>query len=278
MTDHNVTNESGDVDVCSQCRNVNWAEIATGQPREEPVMTLTATHDELSKSKCRICRMIGTIKPVSLDGEPCSLQTYSAKAMLSYMRSDQPNLRDSILLGINAQRESPFIGLTHANLESDFGVRQILAATVDFDYLRQCWQYCREDHEFVCTATTAGLHPAERVNIRVIDCNSPVLEVIPVSREIEYAALSYVWGDPNPPDGYPQIVRDAIQATIAMGLQYLWVDAYVRFFYSSLHVCTQTSTNIASVHQSARCRRQTGANCKNGCHILPRSVDIDKRG
>ncbi|ETS02379.1 HET-domain-containing protein, partial [Trichoderma reesei RUT C-30] len=65
-------------------------------------------------------------------------------------------------------------------------------------------------------------------NIRVIDCKSPSYDVISASEQTQYAALSYVWGDPNPPK-YPrftQIVRDAIQATLAMGLEYLWVDQY----------------------------------------------------
>lgn len=61
----------------------------------------------------------------------------------------------------------------------------------------------------------------------------------------DYAALSYVWGaspptvtasssapaDANPaaiglPDTIPMVVRDAIKATLEMGVSYLWVDRY----------------------------------------------------
>ncbi len=65
-------------------------------------------------------------------------------------------------------------------------------------------------------------------------------EVVPASPEMEYAALSYVWGqsvartskeDKNSnihSEGsrYPLTIRDALLFTVSLGLRYLWVDAF----------------------------------------------------
>lgn len=239
MSSHDGTSDSGNVDVCKRCLGIDWEAIALGQPQESPIMELPETHEELSNSKCRICRILATIKPSSLNGAPCSVQTYSARAMSYSMKSKSSNLRDSILLGVNAQRESPFIGITCNSLDYDFGVRQVQANAVDFDFLKERWHRCQNSHEFICDTTTADVNPTERPNIRVIDCNSPSFDVISASQKTQYAALSYVWGNPSPPkhSRFSQIVEDAIKATLAMGLGYLWVDQYVRFFHFFFSDC-----------------------------------------
>ena len=80
---------------------------------------------------------------------------------------------------------------------------------------------------------------------RVIDCSDPTRPRIFIStgQELEfYVALSYVWGEKQPHSTtaarltayiqgidwkyIPKTVRDAIAVTHALGLRYLWVDAY----------------------------------------------------
>jgi hypothetical protein len=91
--------------------------------------------------------------------------------------------------------------------------------------------YCRKHHHGCgndsINATVQGF--------QVIDCSSNT--IVSGALDVEYIALSYVWGTvpPNCPefqDGkllmecLPLTVRDAMKATNRLGCQYLWVDRY----------------------------------------------------
>lgn len=84
------------------------------------------------------------------------------------------------------------------------------------------------------------LHPACRTHtsdlaaiISVINCKSK--RILPKPQNTDYVALSYVWGTPSEPTGNstgdatmipPRTIGDAIEVTLALGYQYLWVDRY----------------------------------------------------
>ena len=72
---------------------------------------------------------------------------------------------------------------------------------------------------------------------RVINCWTR--EIVPLTRDLEYLALSYVWGrvtnDEDSqtaessgwvPFNAPQTIEDAISAVLQIGKRYLWVDRY----------------------------------------------------
>ncbi|CAG8951483.1 hypothetical protein HYFRA_00007399 [Hymenoscyphus fraxineus] len=71
-------------------------------------------------------------------------------------------------------------------------------------------------------------------HLRVIDCSS--YNVILAPKDVQYAALSYQWGNKSStfdlatnkklPTLLPATIKDSIAATLSLGLQYLWVDAY----------------------------------------------------
>ena len=84
-----------------------------------------------------------------------------------------------------------------------------------------------------------------RLPTRVIDCLDPSHPILFITEGTSspYVALSYVWGGEQPHrtmmaniDRYtteginieliPKTIHDAIRATVALGLRYLWVDAY----------------------------------------------------
>lgn len=80
------------------------------------------------------------------------------------------------------------------------------------------------------SSTTTPENPL--FHLRLIDVQKAV--VVPAAGRPRYVALSYVWGDSHQhrPDAegrlskLPQTVKDAIKVTAAIGIQYLWVDAY----------------------------------------------------
>lgn len=79
------------------------------------------------------------------------------------------------------------------------------------------------------------------INIEMLLINCHTKEIVPARRESRWVALSYVWGQEallNPsqkqsgqdknalPPRIPQTVQDAIQVTVDLGYQYLWVDEF----------------------------------------------------
>jgi len=72
--------------------------------------------------------------------------------------------------------------------------------------------------------------------LKVIDCST--LKVVAAPLDLEYVALSYLWGDCNDEEAssgtdddlnslpVPQTVQDTIAVVVQLGLRYLWVDRY----------------------------------------------------
>ncbi|KAI0429146.1 heterokaryon incompatibility protein-domain-containing protein [Xylaria sp. FL1042] len=94
----------------------------------------------------------------------------------------------------------------------------------------------------VCLSQHTGCRTAQRPQptLNLIDCRSQ--EVVKVDNispdsELDYVALSYVWGTSvdvskvvldgsRLPQPLPSVVKDAIQVVLRLGYYYLWVDKY----------------------------------------------------
>lgn len=64
--------------------------------------------------------------------------------------------------------------------------------------------------------------------LKVIDCETGAVEPF-LDNATPYVALSYVWGNSQGAQkNYPQTVLDSMEAVLALGLRYLWVDRIVR--------------------------------------------------
>ena len=100
--------------------------------------------------------------------------------------------------------------------------------SIDFGHLRHLLSFCRLKHE-----TCKPIWKEELQSMKLIDVDNRTLVTYPTSSRPEYAALSYVWGGAeapkiqagNIPDEVLPTIEDAIKATKAFYLQYLWVDA-----------------------------------------------------
>jgi hypothetical protein len=94
--------------------------------------------------------------------------------------------------------------------------------------LVQTWlESCRKNHKS-CSPYSQHVY-----GLKLIDCRTYYL--LPASPELQYVALSYVWGQGNAAkiekgtskilaSTLSPVISDAIQVTTALGFQYLWVD------------------------------------------------------
>jgi hypothetical protein len=103
--------------------------------------------------------------------------------------------------------------------------------TADFDQISMWLNFCRKHHTQLCSISAGN--PVR--GFQLIDCNADNM-IITATRNMEYIALSYVWGPNASVDALengkliwnrlPQTVRDAIVVTKRLGYRYLWVDRY----------------------------------------------------
>jgi hypothetical protein len=101
---------------------------------------------------------------------------------------------------------------------------------IDFSLVNSWITQCLEKHTM---CKSARIMPST-LSLMAINCDTGTVEAI--DHDVEYAALSYVWGrqeeakmsaSPNrSARGAPKVILDAMKATTALGFRYLWVDRY----------------------------------------------------
>jgi len=132
-------------------------------------------------------------------------------------------------------------GSSGTNLRS-LQFHALRADAIDFDRARGWIECCATHHGKRCNPDRHG--PRRRIpHFRVIDCTTRSV-VDSLSENVEFVALSYVWGLPIEQGGCDdhnrvgkaeRVVEDAIRVTTALGYKYLWVDR---------HCIVQDSTDI----------------------------------
>ncbi|KAI0167262.1 heterokaryon incompatibility protein-domain-containing protein [Pestalotiopsis sp. NC0098] len=120
----------------------------------------------------------------------------------------------------------------------------------NLELISQWLQTCRDTHKDTCQGAVfpTACSPAGFSRIRLINIQSRTISVHNIA-EVEYAALSYVWGEnaearvklasdlaPSPgssaatavslPSETPKVVEDALRICAALSIAYLWVDLY----------------------------------------------------
>jgi hypothetical protein len=119
-------------------------------------------------------------------------------------------------------------GPARANLRS-LGPK-IVRKMVDWKFIRTCVEECAFEHTVTCRTDFPGAYRP----LKVIDCRSR--KVVDFPHGVRYLALSYVWGAEQSaesiinqemlPDSVPKTILDAIEVTLKLDIQYLWVDRY----------------------------------------------------
>ncbi|KAL6820462.1 heterokaryon incompatibility domain-containing protein [Trichoderma sp. SZMC 28015] len=98
-----------------------------------------------------------------------------------------------------------------------------LSDAVDFAVAQEWFSFCQKWHLSSCSRPNKG--DTITRGFRVIDCEKEPPVVVEMPWGVEYAALSYVWGQ-RPEDlvDWPATVLDAVNVSRKLGLRYLWVD------------------------------------------------------
>lgn len=101
-------------------------------------------------------------------------------------------------------------------------------ANIDFPQLKAWQEECCNTHTSSCAKPD---EPEPIAGMKVIDVFTR--GIIPATLDLDYAALSYVWGTGNQetpqnglPNPAPKTIEDALEVTKMLGIPYLWVDRY----------------------------------------------------
>ena len=113
-----------------------------------------------------------------------------------------------------------------------YGARQLSASSVNYSLLKDWLRDCTGKH-LECRMTRVISQP-----LKVIDCQQR--KIIPSVPDMEYLALSYVWGqqpgcgegsstifrDGELPHNLARVILDAMKLVISLDFRYLWVDRF----------------------------------------------------
>jgi Heterokaryon incompatibility protein (HET) len=251
-------------ELCSRCRALDLEAIFQMKikvDRGSFITDLGASGATLKTSDCVMCRLFGSMSPSDFDdnglarNELCHLRAFSANRVFSRLpASEMGDIHDVTLMGVvrvpirdvnsgkNNSRQSVEQGLEETGYicsiqaghrESILRVRVLSPTSFDVERAMDCLVYCLANHRLTCSTIEAS--PVE--TLRVIDCQTRT--IIRAPAECQYVALSYVWGSSTTSitstmdqttqstiQNAPKVINDAIDVTLKLGLQYLWIDRY----------------------------------------------------
>jgi hypothetical protein len=204
---------------------------------------------KLASNSCALCLLIQQLSKVHANGYHLRLEW--SLTVTSFFEGSY-GIKGSILDDLPSGKDTPFLTLDPSGghcpimpclfdpywfclptdrkagavtAEHPLLLPQILPLQVDFTHLRQWLSLCQSKHGDTCQPSRE-----QPTRMKLIDCGSSNFSVIHAPFEARYAALSYVWGRDScrseENGSLPRTVTDAITATKALGLRYLWVDKY----------------------------------------------------
>jgi hypothetical protein len=257
--------------ICDRCSEFDFESIfdpsnetppSAGRPIGRHVGAITAATEA---SACPLCRLFAAVRfprevTVSNPSGHYHLRSWSTLKMYGSIKTKARTvLKPSIVIAVeqgNPVKNYRFGGylMSHgviAPVVSDpsqslkrftlFG-SPVDSKAVNFSRVRKWLRHCETLHADVCEALVTS-----QLNLlRVINCDT--MEIVPMATlpsNIQYFALSYVWGLPNPNTNtddasslystsllcsqIPQVIQDAIEVVKNLreeGQRYLWVDKY----------------------------------------------------
>lgn len=243
-------------DTCSRkCPRLGYHPIPGPEKKRGPHVTWFKWHDPLPQqllkkmAECMFCSMLMTAVRHRKEGDEYYNESYQLSVLSSQRaikKEDGYEWEECPLISLLPTREyqhysSPsgctdlgFLAMIKARDEAK-SVPTKAKRALDFEYINELASICAKQHGETCAFPAGPQVP----NLRVIDCTTGL--VVDAPDGCCYLALSYVWGEPTPAedDGateFRQVVRDSIDITKALGLQYLWVDRHVGSSDFS-HIC-----------------------------------------
>ncbi|KAJ8111756.1 hypothetical protein OPT61_g5716 [Boeremia exigua] len=223
--------------LCEGCRVVRWLGKADPPPR-----LAWKEHEIHVSENCLLCQQLSKLLPretaskihvrlgsvqQTISESDSELTTYDLLHFL--VDTESREFRTSF--GIFSSRAIPSLTLTTVNTgletipELHLAIRALQTDTIDYGKIR-CWlDACMTHHNSTCMSTGTVVVPG----LKLIDCRDGAIISLGEAN-LDYAALSYVWGASDPTGTssleYPATILDSMAVTKALGLRYLWVDRY----------------------------------------------------
>lgn len=229
--------------ICENCSQTDWSSFPTFAAKGLlggcmwELRPINESHRQLAASSCRICRILSLIKPSSLDRDQCMVYAKQLSTQRSSSAVDLPSSHRYTVLSIARKAYDPkasdpwlfknprcLLALTRNHDKESYLIHP---RSINYDKLKRLVRSCEANHGSFCT--DRSLHQVR--GLRVIDVSARM--VVEAPENCRYLALSYVWGQqPGPTNGdalhyAPPLIEDAIEVTISLDCNYLWVDRYV---------------------------------------------------
>jgi len=253
-----ATNDAG---LCDRCRNIEWSKLVRKAPisRYGQVLdTLFTSQETLRQSHCRVCQLLASIFPPSLDFETCKLKAFSSRISFAYSQQserectviyvvpDGEGLKERA--GKRGWHQTGCLGLVDSRKgEGQCGARETQGQRINWGLVKGWMAICQK-HSKQCKPDRKN----RLRGLRVIDCQTR--SVVGAPTICSYVALSYVWGQQRPDEEkhseFPLVVEDSISVAKSLGLRYLWVDKYVCNLTNRLP--KSSSLLNRTVHRSGR--------------------------
>jgi hypothetical protein len=251
--------------LCAQCTDMlpRWCKpLEQHYRRGNPPARWNWTIDELTQSslKCHCCRFLAQVLEASpwIQREDCKMVVVETCTVGSQHMAKTPD--HSVyktyyrpMLRLNCRPKSNFCFIlpvsevhdaTSEELDSSMFCSRPVNAMVDMSLVASWHKICMSRHEdsadgHGCCPNTHEFLP----DFRVIDVQQRC--VVRTSGKVDYAALSYVWGNAKrlvlskdneawlttpgalaqTKENVPKTFRDALEVAAALGIGNLWVDA-----------------------------------------------------
>ncbi|KAI7788308.1 hypothetical protein LA080_012375 [Diaporthe eres] len=139
--------------LCPRCRNIE-TKVADRNIRTNPptrIANVEDDHEELLKSACPFCRLLGSIKDPSLNGSAKILYVFSGNAIYAHIR---PVTRS------NGRQARDFIGVVDPEDERQrpaIGPRRILRDSIDYSMIQDWISFCQIKHKRRCDTSTSDI-------------------------------------------------------------------------------------------------------------------------
>jgi len=243
--------------LCARCTAIDFDRafsLQIAHTKSQLVSSLGPINDSQKSSSCPLCQLFAEM---SLDTKyieknaqsDYELRAFSSLAVFGDTRRDVTSSRDriardvqdSVVLGVISKQDHlrdvghqrGFIALDDHLLsitqDTTFRVCEVKRDTIDFNRMTSWLEFCRTNHSKTCNSSSEAVVQG----LKVIDCTTR--RIVFASKGWKYAALSYVWGSSSSaepsslnylPDTIPATIEDAMNVTVQLGLQYLWIDRY----------------------------------------------------
>lgn len=238
--------------LCENCRVVRWLGKVNPPPDEIPKEEYPDEYlapryytgrTYRIQSGCLLCEQIKALLPYgSTIGEVklCFINSVHGHEFDSHRvyRGRVYDLLDITVKNMGDQ-ESPLLkatfGKSSVSDEQFMTIPRIEPDYIDFGEVRSWLDECISNHSEICSI----VHDVHVPGFKVIECCTRSIVQAP-DGQLQYAALSYVWGKPqtlkNDALCFPPTIEDSIAVTVALGFRYLWVDRYVRRIITLIHM------------------------------------------